>query len=135
LIGLIINTLRLCIFSVAFFVSIPVFSAGCVGIKVSQQVDECAKISRDAADKSLNDSYAALVLRAKDQYRVDEVLEKKYLAILLSSQRAWIKLRDTNCELDSFLADAQSPVHETLINACVATMSQERSQYIERALR
>ncbi|WP_191486488.1 lysozyme inhibitor LprI family protein [Pseudomonas sp. FEN] len=104
----------------------------CTNITVSAQIDICANVEKESADKKLNESYKKLITRIKEQYSPSPETGDRYLSKLKNSQRAWLALRDSNCELESFLADPSSPAHETLINNCITKMSQKRSIYLDR---
>lgn len=108
------------------------YALDCENITASAQIDVCAKAEKESADKKLNESYKKLITRIKEQYTPDPEMGKRYLSKLKNAQRAWIALRDTNCELESFLADPSYPAHETLANNCITKMSQERSAYLDK---
>lgn len=50
------------------------------------------------------------------------------------SQRAWLKLRDTNCTLEAFEVEVGQPAYVTTVNNCIARMSLERSIYLDKTL-
>ena len=108
------------------------YALDCENITASAQIDVCAKAEKESADKKINESYKKLITRIKEQYAPDPEMAERYLSKLKSSQRAWIALRDTNCEFESFLADPSYPAHETLTNNCITKMSQERSACLDR---
>lgn len=107
------------------------YAFDCTNITASAQIDDCSKIEKESADKKLNQSYTKLIARIKEQYVPSPEMGERYLSKLKNSQRAWLTLRDTNCELESFLADTAYPAHETLINNCITKMSLERSDYLD----
>ncbi|WP_248767639.1 lysozyme inhibitor LprI family protein [Pseudomonas sp. MWU12-2345] len=108
------------------------YALDCENIITSAQIDTCAKSKKESTDKTLNEIYKKLIIRIKEQYAPDPEMGERYLSKLRNSQRAWITLRDANCELESFLADPSSPAHETLTNNCITKMSRERSAYLDQ---
>ncbi|WP_122847457.1 lysozyme inhibitor LprI family protein [Pseudomonas viridiflava] len=108
--------------------------AECVNSDTSREVDACAKTEKNTADARLNDSYKKLIARAKGQYRSDTRLGDEFLAKLKDSQRAWLRLRDTNCPLEAFEIEVGQATYLTTVNNCVAWMSLERAAYLDKIL-
>ncbi|KPY61601.1 lysozyme inhibitor LprI family protein [Pseudomonas syringae] len=108
--------------------------AECINSGTSQEVDACAKAEKNTADARLNDSYKKLIARAQGQYRSDARLGDQFKANLKDSQRAWLKLRDTNCPLEAFEIEVGQAAYLTTINNCVAGMSLERAAYLDKIL-
>ncbi|MFP6800922.1 MAG: lysozyme inhibitor LprI family protein [Pseudomonas sp.] len=105
--------------------------ASCREMVNSQQIYDCSKIEREAADKILNDSYKTLLTRVKDQYKPSPELGDEFIEKIKVSQRLWIKLRDADCILDAFQIETGSQAYETTVNKCVARLSEERSRHLE----
>jgi uncharacterized protein YecT (DUF1311 family) len=103
----------------------------CKVITASTQVDKCAEIARKAADEKLNTSYKKLLARFESQQKTDPEQGKAFTALAIDAQRAWIKLRDTNCPLEATNIEPGVAAHVTTINNCIARMSQERSAYLD----
>ncbi|MFJ4545964.1 lysozyme inhibitor LprI family protein [Pseudomonas sp. NPDC088885] len=114
--------------------SVAAAQSDCVSISTSQQVDICAKQAKESADSNLNSSYQKLIKRVASQYQVDAALRGDYMQKLKESQRAWLKLRDTNCTLEAFEVEVGQPAYLTTVNNCVARMSLERSIYLDKTL-
>ncbi|MBX8490157.1 DUF1311 domain-containing protein [Pseudomonas cichorii] len=108
--------------------------ADCSRITTSPEVDACAKSEKDSADASLNSSYKKLLARIKSQYAADVKAGDDFTGKLKDSQRAWLKLRDTNCALEAFEIEVGQPAYLTTVNNCVAKMSFERSSYLDKLL-
>ncbi|MFJ7796782.1 lysozyme inhibitor LprI family protein [Pseudomonas sp. NPDC096950] len=117
-----------------FPVSVLAAQVGCGETSTSQQVDVCAKLAKDAADADLNSSYKKLLNRVKTQYEADQNMGDSFMTKLKESQRAWLKLRDTNCALEAFEIEAGQPAYVTTVNNCIARMSMERSNYLNKTL-
>ncbi|MBI6852017.1 DUF1311 domain-containing protein [Pseudomonas cichorii] len=121
-------------FLMLVLLGLPPAKAECIENTVSQEVDVCAKSARDSADARLNSSYRNLLIRIKDQYQSDGKRGGDFATKLKESQRAWLKLRDSNCVLEAFEVEAGKPAYMTTVNNCVAKMSLERSGYLDRLL-
>ncbi|AMS16973.1 hypothetical protein A3218_22695 [Pseudomonas chlororaphis] len=102
----------------------------CDNITLSAQVDLCAKEKKDSADAKLNESYKDLISRVRVQYEANSELGGLYLEKLKGTQRAWLKYRDANCDLEAFEVEVGLPAQITIVNNCVARMSEERTAYL-----
>jgi len=103
----------------------------CSEIRSSSQVAPCSEAAKNSADSQLNTSYHQLMARLESQYSVNPKLGAEYSTQVKESQRAWIKLRDTNCTVEAFEIDSAKPAHVALVNNCIAKMSRERSTYLD----
>lgn len=104
----------------------------CREITSSLQVVPCSEAAKKTADSQLNTSYHQLMARLESQYLADPKLGEEYSATVKESQRAWIKLRDTNCAVEAFEIEAGKPTYVGVVNNCIASMSQERSAYLDK---
>src|SRR3990167_55940 len=103
----------------------------CDSVEHSQQILECSIQNKTKADNKLNEEYRTLTKRINSQYQANKTLGTEYISTKKNSQRAWIKLRDTNCALEAFEIETGSQAHTTTINQCIARMSSERTQYLK----
>jgi len=101
---------------------------GCNDIKNSDQVYLYAESKKSVADKYLNKQYSDLLAKINSDYMNDAALKKELADNVKTSQRDWIKFRDSNCKLYSFQIDSNSPAHQAAINECVARMSESRGK-------
>ncbi|WP_312626945.1 lysozyme inhibitor LprI family protein [Scandinavium sp.] len=116
---------------IAVFLFYSAFSHGadvCNDIKNSDQVYLCAESKKSDADKYLNKQYSELLAKINSDYMNDDALKKELVDNVKTSQRDWIKFRDSNCKLYSFPIDSNSPAHQAAINECVARMSESRGK-------
>jgi uncharacterized protein YecT (DUF1311 family) len=104
----------------------------CDSLNNSHQVFMCSEHSKKQADHKLNESYNRLLRRVDTQYSPDPEIRISFISTIKKSQRAWIVLRDANCAVESFEIEAHSEAHTTTINNCIARMSQERADYLDR---
>ncbi|EIV7688365.1 DUF1311 domain-containing protein [Salmonella enterica] len=100
----------------------------CRNITTSDQVTLCSKSKKDSADKYLNEQYSMLLSKVNSAYMNDESLKQELVNNIKTSQRDWIKFRDSNCKLYSFQIDNKSSAYQTTVNDCVAKMSETRGK-------
>lgn len=112
-------------------VSVAFAQDDCSEISSSSQVVPCSEAAKNSADSQLNTSYHQLMARLESQYSVDPKLGAEYSAQVKESQRAWIKLRDTNCAVEAFEIEVGKPAYVAVVNNCIAKMSRERSAYLD----
>ncbi|WP_158295281.1 lysozyme inhibitor LprI family protein [Pseudomonas rhizoryzae] len=98
----------------------------------SQKVYECAKENAQNSDNALNKEYSDLKRRIALNYESEPQLKEEFLAILNKSQINWIKLRDSNCRLESFEIETGTQAFETTVNNCIADESTKRTQYLKK---
>ncbi|MFC0225024.1 lysozyme inhibitor LprI family protein [Serratia aquatilis] len=111
-----------------FFSPFAFCESFCNDINNSNQVYLCSKEKRSSADSKLNAKYELLISEIKSAYSSHSDLRDAYLNKIKTSQRAWIKFRDSNCEVYAFQIDKVSQVYETTINQCVVEMSDKRTE-------
>ncbi|MBU3057794.1 lysozyme inhibitor LprI family protein [Pseudomonas indica] len=107
-------------------------SSPCDSIESSQQIFLCSEHVKKIADNRLNTSYQEALRRIKNQYKNSADLASEYLSLLKESQRAWLKVRDKNCELEAFEMERGTEAHITTTNNCIARMSKSRANYLDK---
>ena len=98
----------------------PAAALDCANAGSTADMMQCADADYKAADKQLNQSYAAL----------KKTLDADGVKLLLDSQRAWLKFRDTNCAVaaDQMRGGSLAPV----INlGCLADMTSKRAKELD----
>ena len=98
----------------------PALALDCANAGSTADMMQCADADYKAADKQLNQSYAAL----------KKTLDADGVKLLLDSQRAWLKFRDTNCAVaaDQMRGGSLAPV----INlGCLADMTSKRAKELD----
>jgi len=111
------------------FISTFSYGAGeCNDISNSAEIGLCAEYKKNEADDYMNKQYSSLMAKINAEYVNDVGLKNELIVNVKSSQRNWIKFRDANCKLYSFQIDSNSPVHQTIINECIARMSESRGK-------
>ncbi|NWE13867.1 lysozyme inhibitor LprI family protein [Pseudomonas yamanorum] len=97
----------------------------------SRAVYECSKLKVKSSDIAINKTYKELNERIDFDYSSDALLGEKLKGHIKQSQRAWIKLRDENCAIESFIISPDSQAFETTNNYCFARESYSRSEYLK----
>jgi uncharacterized protein YecT (DUF1311 family) len=103
----------------------------CNEITISEQIDRCSDVAKNAADSQLNTSYHQLMARLETQYRAEPDTGTAYTAKVKEAQRVWIKLRDANCPLEAFEIKPGTSAFLVTVNNCIARMSRERSVFLD----
>ncbi|WP_458729729.1 lysozyme inhibitor LprI family protein [Pseudomonas brenneri] len=95
---------------------------------VSQDVYECSKQKSREADLELNYAYRALNDKVTKDYKAAPMLGEQLKGHIKKSQMAWIRLRDENCAVESFVISPETQAFETTRNYCIARGSRDRAQ-------
>ncbi|MFS2093286.1 lysozyme inhibitor LprI family protein [Pseudomonas sp. Pseusp11] len=103
----------------------------CNEIIISEQIDRCSDVAKNAADLQLNTSYHQLMARLEAQYRAEPDTGAAYTAKVKEAQRVWIKLRDANCPLEAFEIKPGTSAYVATVNNCIARMSRERTVFLD----
>jgi uncharacterized protein YecT (DUF1311 family) len=123
------------VFIISSFSLVSSAEDACVESASSVQIAKCAEAEMKKADENLNESYKAVIERASSryifQYQSQPEINKAFLGKLKDSQRAWIKLRDTNCLLEGFENEWDKVSYAADMNRCIARMSLERAKYLD----
>ena len=91
--------------------------------QTQSEMNECAFIAYQAADKKLNQVYQELKSALPD-YRQPK---------LLPAQQAWIKFRDTNCEFEKSEFEGGS-LAPTIYYQCLTRLTEERTKELQTYL-
>jgi len=103
----------------------------CVDITTNSQSERCSVSAKAAADAQLNTSYQELMVRLEGGYQTDPILAASQKATVQEAQRAWIKLRDADCQIDALEAEPGSSTHVAAVNNCIASMSRDRLVFLD----
>ena len=98
----------------------PALALDCANASTTVDMLQCADIDYQAADKRLNRSYGAF----------KKTLDAEGAKLLLESQRAWLKYRDTNCALaaDQARGGTMAPLVSL---GCQADMTAKRAKELD----
>ena len=106
-------------------------STPCDGIENDKQTLECATYNKTTAEQLLKDNYQSLLERMGSTYAGNKAQLADITARLKDAQQKWDKLRDADCAVDTFPAEAGSKEYAIAQNDCLARMSDERSEFLE----
>lgn len=90
---------------------------------------ECLQQQLKIADAELNAAYKKLMGRYKDNgkpFGVDNTQD----VYLRNTQRAWIKLRDTSCDFETYESQTGSGF-QTIYTNCLLKLTRERVDYLQ----
>ena len=85
------------------------------------QVRSCIRLRYEASDKRLNQAYNQLVAKLKGEER----------SLLVEAQLGWIKLRDNNCEFETYRSRGGTG-HSGFLNECLDRMTKARTAELEK---
>lgn len=96
----------------------------CKNPQAQQEMNRCAGLSYQNADKKLNQVYQQVMPK----------LEKSRKQKLITAQKAWINFRDTNCEFEksSFQGGSMAPL---IYAGCLERLTQQRTQQLQNYLK
>ncbi|MGU3577276.1 lysozyme inhibitor LprI family protein [Brucellaceae bacterium C25G] len=110
----------------AALISFPTFAAiDCNQADDQATMNQCASDQLREADEQLNSNYKEI------EKRLAGDPDAKHL--LLSSQRAWIKFRDAECDFSSSSTIGGS-IHPMMLASCRAQLTTDRNEQLEKYL-
>lgn len=98
----------------------------CAEPVTQRDLNACADIEYDKADKDLNAAYQQLRKKMSDWDKSADETSKGVVDALVVAQRAWVAFRDANCEVAGFQARGGT-MESMLIYTCLADMSTKRA--------
>ena len=98
----------------------------CAEPVTQRDMNACADIEYDKADKDLNAAYKQLRTKMSDWGKSADEESKGAVDALVAAQRAWVAFRDANCEVAGFQARGGT-MESMLISSCLADMSTKRA--------
>lgn len=103
----------------------------CSKVANDGEVSACFNSAKQAAEKTLNREYIAAKKRINAEYSASPADLQRYTATLTDTQRGWLKYRDGQCRLESFMAEKGTLTHDTLTDKCVARIDLDRVQQLK----
>jgi len=88
------------------------------------QINRCAGLSYERADKKLNQLYRQLLPKLSSARRQK----------LITAQQAWVKFRDTSCEFEESAYEGGS-IAPTIVAVCWEKLTLQRTQEIQAYLK
>lgn len=98
----------------------------CAEPVTQRDMNACADIEYDKADKDLNAAYRQLRTKVSDWDKSADEASKGAVDALVAAQRAWVAFRDANCEVAGFQARGGT-MESMLVSSCLADMSTKRA--------
>lgn len=98
----------------------------CAEPVTQRDMNACADIEYEKADKDLNAAYKQLRTKVSDWDKSADEASKGAVDALVAAQRAWVAFRDANCEVAGFQARGGT-MESMLVSSCLADMSTKRA--------
>ena len=111
------------IFLMALAVPALADSDPCMGKGTQADMNVCYDNQFKQADKALNSAYGALVSKLKS--------DAQAVALLRTTQRAWLGFRDSECKLESYGSSGGS-IQPTVESMCLTTVTRERTRVLQK---
>jgi uncharacterized protein YecT (DUF1311 family) len=96
----------------------------CTNPQTQTEINQCAGLSFQNADKKLNQVYQQLLPK----------LPKSRQQKLISAQQAWIKFRDSNCEFERSAFEGGS-IAPTIYAGCLEGLTKQRTRQLQEYLK
>lgn len=104
----------------------PVTTSPCNNANTEAEMYDCLTAELKKSDGELNSAYKTLI----DRYKADgQSTESQYYS-LRQAQRAWLKLRDTSCDFETYDSRLGSGFG-TIYTACLLQHTQKRVEYLQ----
>jgi len=103
----------------------------CTNPNESQQVLECAKAKARISEVTLNETYRALVKAIESSCPDGSSYCSETKKQLVTSQRLWIQLRQSDCALETHQIEAGTAAFETAESLCLSHRAKERTDYLK----
>jgi len=107
----------------ALLVSAMSLADECSTASTQTALNACTTAQYQAADKTLNDAYAAVLKRASETQK----------ALLKTAQQKWMALRDADCALMSS-GSAGGSIQPMINSQCMTDKTVERTAWLESLL-
>lgn len=105
-------------------------SSGSCEIVDDQTVNHCLQRRMRDADKLLNQVYIDLHDEIATRLNTDPALISALKEHIKKSQRAWVRLRDENCAIETFIFLPGEQIFEAVKNDCLARETINRARYL-----
>jgi len=102
----------------------------CKSSRTEVEMYECLNSELKKADSALNSAYKNLMVMYKENGAPSGLKIETQDAYLKKSQLAWIKLRDTTCDFETYESITGSGFG-TIYTACLLKQTQKRVDYLK----
>jgi uncharacterized protein YecT (DUF1311 family) len=103
----------------------------CDAVENDVQTLECSTYSKNTAEQLLKDNFQGLLDRMKTQYANNKAQLADITGKLQTAEQLWMKSRDADCAIAAFPAAVGSKTYTMDLNDCLASKSDERSEFLE----
>ncbi|ALI00944.1 DUF1311 domain-containing protein [Pseudomonas sp. FW306-02-F02-AA] len=103
----------------------------CDAVENDVQTLECSTYSKNTAEQLLKDNFQGLLDRMKTQYANNKAQLADITGKLQTAEQFWMKSRDADCAIAAFPAAVGSKTYTMDLNDCLASKSDERSEFLE----
>ncbi|SEM79473.1 Protein of unknown function [Pseudomonas sp. ok272] len=103
----------------------------CDAVENDIQTLTCSVYSKTTAEQLLKDNLDGLLERVKAQAGSDKAKLADITAKLNTAQQLWVASRDADCAIAPFPAAVGSKTYAIDLNDCLASKSDERSEFLE----
>jgi len=90
------------------------------------EINSCYTSAKNNVENELNVEYKKAKDRINKEYSTIKDENDKYNNLFVESQRGWLKYRNGQCELESFIAEKGTVTHDTLYNKCISNLDKIR---------
>ena len=117
---------------IVFFYQTPALAKDdCSNATNDAEINACYASSKAEAEKKLNLEYGNAKKRANAEYSASPTDWQNFKTVLIETQRAWLKYREGQCSIESFMAEKETITNNTLTNKCVIRMDLERVEQLK----
>ncbi|MFJ2365519.1 lysozyme inhibitor LprI family protein [Pseudomonas sp. NPDC087697] len=103
----------------------------CDAVENDVQTLECSAYSKTTAEQLLKDNFQALLERVKSKYANNKAQLADITGKLQTAEQLWMKSRDADCAIAPFPAAVGTKAYTIDLNDCLASKSDERSEFLE----
>ncbi|WP_307743701.1 lysozyme inhibitor LprI family protein [uncultured Pantoea sp.] len=93
---------------------------------------QCTVQQKKLAEDELNKQYQAAKKRIVEMYGTQKKLADEYIAVVVDTQRNWLKYRDGQCKLEAFAAEEGSNSNAVATNLCIIRIDNERTDTLKK---
>lgn len=93
---------------------------------------QCTVQQKKLAEEELNEAYQTAKKRIVQLYGTQKKVADAYIAVLVDTQRNWLKYRDGQCRLEAFAAEEKSNANAVATHLCVIRIDRGRTDLLRK---
>ncbi|WP_223813775.1 MULTISPECIES: lysozyme inhibitor LprI family protein [unclassified Pantoea] len=123
-----------CVFAAAsLFISASALADDiCVKQPSDGALYQCTVQQKKLAEEELNREYQTAKKRIFQLYGAQKKVADEYVAVMVDTQRNWLKYRDGQCRLEAFAAEENSNANAVATNLCVIRIDKGRTDLLRK---